>query len=241
MLNMEVSVQTYRYSGFFHYRDEASIAPLVEWLAGNSLKYCWHPEKVDTINPTDQHLQWAMVCSVPWSDEWTNCLGVKGRLGKMLVKKKIPNVGDKSSKRWSKVDCAKKGYDWPAMKLYVFKHEDHKPDTDAIVAQYGELSNDPTWRDSVGKFVPKSEYYAQETVKKKTKNFSKELVELWENNGRPETKRGIFEMLLRNFMCNRWSYISRSMVYRAAEYLYLRRHTEAPGIVTGKQIGRAHV
>ena len=68
---------------------------------------------------------------------------------------------------------------------------------------------------------------AQETVKKKTKNFSKELVELWENNGRPETKRGIFEMLLRNFMCNRWSYISRSMVYRAAEYLYLRRHTEA--------------
>lgn len=218
-----ISHNRYRYAGFIHFKNLHDVPALVKMLEENSRRYCAWLEHMDHINPTDKHIQWAIERDEPWDTALTNLLGVKGRYGKMLVESKTANNGKKSAKRWGKIDAVKAGYSWKSCMEYVYKaYSSYKPpsELDSVV-----WCNDEEWKQCLDKPVRRKRS-ADDGLggpDKKQKPYYVQLQELWVASGKPETKEAIFEMLIDNAMLNKWQYCSRTMIYRAAEYLLMAK------------------
>lgn len=214
----------YRYAGFFHFKSLDTVPLFVEWLASVSVEYAWSLEKLGQINVTDQHIQWCIRTEVPWAKDWSNSMGVNGRPGKYLVNRKIANAGEKDAKRWSKIDCAKKGYDWMSSLLYVFKDcTKDTPDT-----HYGWWSKDGSTRDVKSLFGKHHDGVERDKRKQgrlKAMSFTQQLLVLWEENGKPRTERDCFKLLCEHVMLNKWNYLDGRMIRRAARWLWARADT----------------
>lgn len=210
--------QIHRYSGFFHFNDEASIPALVDWLRTHSLAYAASLEKMESDNATDRHVQWCVKMDRPWSDKWTKQFEKKGAMGKYLVPDKKPNAGCKHSKRWSKQDSVKEGYTWESSLFYVGK--DVK-DPEKLWVSDGIVKDD-----IIGKFryteAQKTEY--KKSIK--AKSFFAICCEAYEEAGKPKERRSIVEMLIRKHCFGKWQYTRLEQIVQMADTLLMKYHND---------------
>lgn len=206
-----VSVETRRYAGFFHYKNDESIEPLIEWLKARSLSVVWCLEHTHHVNETDKHIQWAIVTDEEWQTKWTSEFNTTNTMGKKyLVPSKTANEGSKSSKRWSKMDATKKGWDWPSMCAYVLKA--------AVEVPHGIWHRDGHEED-VTKYYGVHAKNEEKKTKKKTMAYKDEMLELWMSKGCPKKERDCFEMLCDHVELVRWNYVDGRSIRKMARWL----------------------
>lgn len=221
-MTSDVSVSYYRYAGFFHFRDSESIPPLVQWLRERSREFSASLEKMDASNPSDRHIQWAMVCEREWSRSDTAVFTASGKMGRYLVKEKHANVGCKHAKRWSKIDAVKAGYSWRSSLLYVAKDV---PEDDFV----GKL-----WWEKEGACMPLAEIAGKFRAEpKKPKNeggkvrsFFDVCCEWYESVGKPNDENEIIDGLLRQGMFGKWTYCDPHCVIKMVSALRLKYHND---------------
>lgn len=209
----------YRYAGFFHFKTEDDIVPLVQWLKANSLEFAGACEKMDSSNLTDRHIQWCIRLDHQWSDKWTKQFEKKGLLGKHLVEDKRANTGCKHSKRWSKIDCVAKGYSWRSSLNYVGKDV-----TNPDQLWWGSPLEDDLGKDDIiGKFhysaTQKREHRA-----KKPKAFFQICCEAYEEIGCPNDKMRVMEMLIDNCCFGKWMYTPFDRRVTMVDAIILKYH-----------------
>lgn len=209
--------QTYDYSCFFHYRHDYNVSALVQWIRENSEEAVMSLEKVDAVNSDDKHLQVWMRRKEPWTKSDSNFFGVNGKGGKWLVPTKAPNVGEKSGKRWSKTESTITKIE--AIQYVLKDKGEHFEHNVELTPQM--------WEPPARVLELRELRRKKQTQLQNKKAFYRQLLDLWESNGRPNTHRACFEMILKNCVLNKWNYVDGRSVYRMATYIMLRTRNSA--------------
>lgn len=201
------------YTCFFHYRHDYNVPVLFKWIQENSDEAVATLEHTDHDNKTDAHLQVWMRRSEPWTTSMTNAWGVNGKMGKMLVVSKVPNEGEKSAKRWSK----RQSFITKIEAIqYVLK--------DGGEPMVHNVEITPQMRDPPDRVMELRDSKRKRQAKLDTANraFHQKLIDLWREEGRPQTHRACCEMLIDHVVLNKWNYCDARSIYRMATYLMLR-------------------
>lgn len=216
---MDVTVNYHRYAGFFHFRELSDVPPLIEWLRSRFEMFSASLEHLDHENKTDRHIQWCGQTNREWTRSDTSLFDVKGRLGKHLITEKRPNAGSKSSKRHSKIDAVKEGYDWKSCILYVMK--DQKTTENTWWVEDG-VEKDTT--QVIGVF----EYPSVEAKRKKEAGKASTFFELccekYEESGCPTQRRDIVQMLAECYVFGKWQNMDIRAMCRMADTLLMKYH-----------------
>lgn len=215
---MTTDVTIHRYAGFFHFKDDDSISFLIGWLRANSLEFAASLERMDSENPTDRHVQWCVKMDREWPERWTKQFEKKGIMGKYLVPDKKSNTGCKHSKRWSKIDCESKGYDWNSSILYVAKDV---TDPETLWVPDG-INKD----DVIGKFRYTEAQKCEYKKSLKAKTFFQRCCEAYEELGSPNDERRIVEMLIDNHCFGKWRYTPLNDMIMMARAILMKYHTK---------------
>lgn len=215
---MDCSVNYHRYSGFFHFKDMESVPFLVEWLKTRFEEVCAALEHMDHENLTDRHIQWGCRTTKPWTKADDNVFAKRGKMSKYLVDAKIPNAGNKHSRRHSKKDCVVAGYSWDSTLLYTAKEQ---LDTCSIW-WYKDGEMQPC-DDIIGKFVYPS-VQAKERSGEKPRTFFDMCCEVYEENGLPTEKREIVYMLIERHVFGKWQNMDIRALSKMADTLLMKYH-----------------
>lgn len=216
------TVKFYEYSGFFHYDADQHWRPLVDFLQEESIESCWSLEHQDHVNITDRHVQWCVRRAEPWTKRMDNMLSI-GKLSKYLVKRKIANVGEKSSKRYGKIVSH---VPWLDAVKYVLKGK--LPVEGQPVIPHG-WSEYPDYTHIPASMYPPSDYKVQSKLDKfitKPKSFQTKLLDFWKESGSPRDLETCLRLACQYTIENKWSYYDNHQIARMGEWLAARVNKE---------------
>lgn len=234
-MTISVGRKYHDYTAQLHYKAENdAYRGLMEYFMADpaTIECVFSREHEDHENITDRHLQTWLRRTEEWTKKMDNDFGKNSRIGKnYLVPKKIPNVGEKSSKRWSQESSH-----WKLQEAVMYVFKDQNPlayeDThwwykrnaagewelqrpDAVHYKYHEI------------LEPKRRQARMERASRKTEPFNEKLMRLWRENGEPRDERSIFKMLCEQAMGEKWNYIEGRMILRGARYIYAKTNNPA--------------